>query len=383
MTGTHWLEDVLLRLLVADTSVPPGRHEVLPGDPMIRAAVEEAVRPLVEELAPDEVREHPAGDLVARFGPRGDDGLLIQTYVVAQHGDPDASPRLEDEPGTVRRRRVAVGAGASQHKGATASALAALRGRPRLRRPVWLAVNTEGRSSHDGSRRVLDDLDVRAAHAVLAVGTDLTVRVANRGRVDVLVTAFGEAHHSSVPGAGRSPLDVAADVVVALRSLPVPPPDPRLGPALVTPYRVTASPVAPHTVPSRVEVVVDHRLLPPDTPQAAVERVREHLVVRHGLPVEVTAGPAMLPARVDEGAPVVRALVAGLAAARVAGRPAVGVSTATFDAGYACAKGIPTCMFGPGRRELGAGLTQPERVAVADVAAGARALGHAVDGLCA
>ncbi len=383
MNGTRWLEEVLLRLLCADTSVPPGQHEVPPGDPRIRAAVAETIAPLVEELGPDEVREHPSGDLSARFGPPGDDGLLIQTYVVAQHGDPEASPRVEDEPGTTRRRRVAVGPGASQHKGATASALAALRGRPRLLRPVWLAVNTEGRSSHDGSRRVLDELDVRAAHAVLAVGTDLTVRVANRGRVDVVITVPGKAHHSSAPGAGRSPLEVGADVIVALRDLPVPPPDPDLGPALVTPYRITASPVAPHTVPSRVEVVVDHRLLPPDTPQAAVGRVREHLVGRHGLPVEVTAGPAMLPARVDEGAPVVRALVAGLAAARVSGRPAVGVSTATFDAGYGCAKGIPTCMFGPGRRELGAGLTDPERVAVADVAAGARALTHALTTLCA
>lgn len=371
-----WLGDALLRLLAADTAVAPGEHEVRPGDPRVAAAVRDVVRPLVEELGPDEVRAHPAGDLAARFGPPGDDGLLVQTYVVTQHGDPAARPRVEG--------RTAIGPGASQHRGAAVAALAALRTRPtRLRRPVWLAVNTEGRSSHDGSRRVLDDLDVRARHAVLAVGTDLMVRVANRGRVDVVVTARGAAHHSSVPGATRSPIDVVADVIVALRTLPVPEPDPELGPALVTPYRVTATPVAPHTVPERVEVVVDHRLLPGDTPERAVAAVREHLVGRHGLAVEVGAGPAMLPARVAPDEPLVRALVGGLAAAGVTDRPAVGVSTATFDAGYGCAKGIPTCMFGPGRRELGAGLTAPERVALADVAAGAAALTHALTALCA
>lgn len=376
-----WVEDLLLRWLGADTSVPAGGHEVLPGDPRVAAAVRDVLRPAVESLGPDEVREHPAGDLAARFGPPSGDGLLVQVYVVAQHGEPGAPVRVADEPGS---GRVATGPGASQHKGAAVAALAALRDRPRrLRRPVWLAVNTEGRSSHDGSRRVLDDLAVPAAAAVLAVGTDLTVRVANRGRVDVVVTARGEAHHSSVPGAGRSPLDVAADAVVALRTLPVPEPDPDLGPALVTPYRVTAHPVAPHTVPARVDVTVDHRLLPPDTPERAVAAVREHLVGRHGLPVEVSAGPAMLPARVAPDEPVVRALVAGLAAAGVSGRPEVGASTATFDAGYGCARGVPTCMFGPGRRELAAGLVAPERVAVDEVVAGARALAHAVTALCA
>lgn len=374
-----WLRDTLHTLLTTDTGVPAGEFEVQPGDPRIVRAVDDVLLPLLTELRPDEVRRHPLGDVAVRFGPDTPDGLLVQTYAVSQHGEPGEPVVVTDDGG---RGTVVAGRGASQNKGPMAAAFAAVRARPdRLRRPVWLAVNTEGRSSHGGSRRIIDDLAVRAAGAVLATGTDLAVSLGNRGRVDVLVTARGEPHHSSRPGRDRNPLDVAADVIAALRTLPVPPPHPELGPALVTPYRVTADPVAPHTVPATVEVTVDHRLLPGGSPEVAVEAVRRHLREAGGLDVDVGAGPWMLPAAVAPDDAVVRALGAGVRTAT--GRePVLRWSSNTFDAGYGCARNIPTCMFGPGRRELDAGVTAPESVSVADCRAAARALVDAVTALC-
>jgi hypothetical protein len=55
-----------------------------------------------------------------------------------------------------------------------------------------------------------------------------------------------------------------------------------------------------------------------------------------------------------------------------------------FDAGYACSKGIPTPMYGPGKRGFaGASLVGSDAVALGDCEAAAVAYGHAIERLCA
>lgn len=392
MVATPVLADttsLLTALLAVDTAVPSGHTEVLPGDPRILAAVDDFLLPLVEQLGPDEVRRHDDGEVAARFGPPGDDGLLVQTYVVSQHGNlmGDATrPRVVDGAELGLQGPTVVGQGANQNKGPMAAALRALAERPTgLARPVWLTLNLEGRSSHGGSRRLLDDLGVRAAGGVVCIGTDLAVSLANRGRADVVVEVAGASAHSSQPWLGRNPLEGAADVITALRGLPLPEAHPQLGGVTATPFRVEAFPVAPHTLPETARVVVDRRLLPGEDPEEAVATLRAHLsttLADRGHDLAVTAGELMLPARVEPDAPVVQALLAGLEgpAARE-GRTVV--SRNTFDAGWACHRGIPTVMFGPGRRHFDAGVTAAEAVAVGDCDAAAAALRHAVEVLCA
>lgn len=250
--GPDRLTQNLLTLLRTPTEVPAGAHELHPGDARIVSAVEEVVVPRIAELGPDELRRHPDGDVVARFGPAGDDGLLLQTYIVSQHGNLMSEPhdaRVEDGGPYGIAGPVARGQGANQNKGPMAAALSAVAQRPAtLRRPVLLTVNTEGRS-HDGSRRIIDEVGTRAAAGVLAFATDLKVSVANRGRVDVQVVVPGSSCHSSQPHLGVNPIERAADVVHALRSTPLPMPHPDLGPATATPYQLSFSPVAP--TPSR------------------------------------------------------------------------------------------------------------------------------------
>jgi acetylornithine deacetylase/succinyl-diaminopimelate desuccinylase-like protein len=195
-----------------------------------------------------------------------------------------------------------------------ASAFAAVRARPaELARPVWLVVNTEGMSSHAGSRRVLDELGVRAAWGIVAFGTDLRVSLGNRGRVDVQVRVAGRSSHSSQPWLGTNPIEGAADVIRALRSIPTVDPHPDLGPATTTPYGISCFPVAPHTIPERATIVVDRRLLPGGTAEDAVVEIREHLIKE--LPdttVVVEPGVSMLPAAVDPHAPIVTSLLEGI-----------------------------------------------------------------------
>lgn len=379
------LQELLLRLLATDTSVPPDATEVLPGDPRIVAAVDEVVVPALEALGPSEVRRHRDGDVAVRFGPAGDDGLLLQTYVVSQHAnlmDDPLGARVVDGADHGLPGAVAVGRGASQNKGPLAAAVAAVAalGAP-LARPLWVTVNTEGRSSHGGSQRLLDDLGVTAAAGIIAFGTDLAVSLGNRGRVDVVVTVEGASCHSSQPHLGRNPIEGAADVVTALRRTPLPPPHPQLGPATATPYQLACSPVAPHTIPAQARLVVDRRLLPGEEPASAVAGLAEHLAATVDWPLAVTQDVVMLPAAVAADAPVVRALVDGVAAQR-GSAPEPFWSRNTFDAGYACAKGIPTVMFGPGRRAFGAEVTAAEVVAVDDCRVAAEALRAAITTLC-
>jgi len=379
-----WLRSVLVELLRADTQVPFGETEIVPGDPNIVAVVNDIVMPHLEAMQPDEIRRHDLGDVAVRFGPDGNDGLLIQTYIVSQHAN-----LMEGEDGSIvdgtafgLDGEAALGRGATQNKGPMAAALAGLRARPdTLERPVWFTVNMEGRSSHGGSMRILDDLGITAEHGIVAFGTDLRVSLGNRGRVDVEVRVRGASSHSSQPWLGKNPIETAADAIVALRDAPLPDPDARLGPATATPYLLACYPVAPHTIPEEVRIVVDRRLLPEETPETAVNGVRSHLSAIDG--VEVNGGVAMLPAAVAEDAPVVAALLEGT---ERAGRRAAETfwSLNAFDAGYACSKGIPTPMYGPGKRGFaGASLVGSDAVALGDCEAAAVAYGHAIERLCA
>jgi succinyl-diaminopimelate desuccinylase len=381
-----WLQDILVRLLRTSTQVPFGETEIAPGDPRIVAAIDEVVLPWIQELHPEDVRRHPQGDVAARFGPDADGGLLIQTYVVSQHAnlmDDRRAGEVVDGSEVGLDGPALLGQGASQNKGPMAAALAGVRARSReLARPVWLAINTEGRSSHGGSRRVIDDLEVKAAQGLVVFGTDLRVSLGNRGRVDVHIDVEGASCHSSQPWLGTNPIGPAAQAIVHLGSLELPEADPTLGPSTATPYQFSCFPVAPHTIPERALVIVDRRLLPGEDPDRAVQAIRDHLSAAGMEDVSVTAGVHMLPAKVGENEPIVRALVDGVREA--AGAPAeTFYSLNAFDAGYACSKGIPAPMFGPGKRRFaGEGLTGTDAVTLRDCSTAASAIAFAIDRLC-
>jgi succinyl-diaminopimelate desuccinylase len=371
---SDYLESTLLTLVTTDTSVPAGATEILPGDPALVNAVTTTVLPLIEGLEPAEIRRHPGGDIAARFGPEGDDGLLLQTYIVSQHGnlmdDPHAA-RVVDGAEFGLVGPTVVGQGANQNKGPMAAALAAIRDLETLTRPVWLTVNCEGRSSHDGSRRIIDDLGVTAAQSILAFGTNLHVSLGNRGRVDVQIAVHGVSSHSSQPALGRNPIPPAAAIVAALVEVPLPTPHPQLGPASATPYQFRCEPIAPHTLPSTVRLVVDRRLLPGEDPASATEGLRRHI---DGIwpDVEISEGASMFPALVPPDAAVVSAL---------GGAPTI-YSRNAFDAGYGCSVGVPTVMFGPGRRDFGAGVVAAEVVSLIDCRRAATMLAAAAMTLC-
>lgn len=367
------LEHDLLHLLRLPTGVPAGAIE--PDADVVAAMVNDEVLPLLPTGAA-EIRRHRHGDAAIRFGPSGDDGLVILTYIVAQHGDPDdTEPDLSDRG----RGPWIRGRGAAQCKGALAAAIASLDSCGDLARPVWLAINTEGSSSHRGSERIFADLGVTGRAGIVLTGTGLAISRANRGRVDVVVRIGGVSCHSSQPELGDNPIDRLPAVLNALDDIVLAQPDADLGPATVTPFSIRAEPVAPHTIPRVLEVRIDRRLLPGETPDCAVTAINAALTGIPGL--QVSAGSSMLPASVPPDSPVITALAAGIEAAGGSAANVV-VSRHTFDAGYACSRGIPTPMFGPGVRRFGADMTEPEGVLVSDCQVAAAALRMTIDRLC-
>jgi succinyl-diaminopimelate desuccinylase len=362
------------RLAALDTGVPAGATR--PDPQVVADHVRASVLPMLRALRPDEVREHAHGDVAVRIGPDRDDGVVLIAYIVAQHGNPE-DRRVEVRDGYL------IGRGVAQCKGAMGAALDALArvDRTALRRPVWLCVNTEGSSSHGGSQRLLGDLGVTGRCAVVLTGTDLDVSICNRGRADLRVELVGRGGHSSRPEDLANPFDALGSVLDGVARLAPPIDHPVFGPASVTVFAMDADPVAPHTVPDRLTLTVDRRLLPGETPQAALDAARAVLEGRRGqVTVAVTPGAWMLPAEVAPDEPVVRALLAGV---RRPGRDAAPVASRhTFDAGWACSLGMPTPMFGPGRRAFGHDVTAAESVAVEDLVTARDALAHAVPALC-
>ena len=246
-----------------------------------------------------------------------------------------------------------------------------------LKTPLWLSVNTEGMSSHAGSERIFRLLQGQPEAVVIAVGTNLRVSLGNRGRVDLKVVARGDSFHSSQPWLGRSAIECATIALSKLATVPVPDDHPNLGPASITPYGLTCHPIAPHTLPSSVTIAVDRRLLPGEDADEATEAVAQHLANLEG--IEVKSGTFMLPVEISPSEPLVVALLEGL---EEAVDPTFYSSNA-FDAGYAFSQGIPTVMFGPGKRQfVGDGLLGTDAVSLIDCRAATNVLGGAVKEVC-
>jgi acetylornithine deacetylase/succinyl-diaminopimelate desuccinylase-like protein len=273
-----------------------------------------------------------------------------------------------------------VGLGASQSKSGLAAVAAAVRLLQEqdvdLSGRVTLAISSEGSSSHRSAQSLYSGFDPLPAGAVLAVGTENRITLGNRGRADVLVEIRGQATHSSAAELGQNPILLVGEVQERIAGLPLDPtPHDRLGVRSIVPYKLVCGPVAPHTIPSWCELVLDRRLLPADDPKTVVAEVAR---VLEGLPVTVREGPVMLPALVEESDAVVVALQRG--AEQALGRPLETLYPPyTYDAGYPCSLGVPTVMFGPSTSEIaGTGVLGEDFVPAARVREAAAAYAGAI-----
>jgi acetylornithine deacetylase/succinyl-diaminopimelate desuccinylase-like protein len=334
------------KFVAADTSVRPMQTFVRPDDPRVAAFAHEAAAPALRELGAD-VAVDRLNNVVARFGPPSGREVVLVSYSVTHHAN-----RMPDPLHARKDGSVWIGLGAGQGKAGLAAALAAAKsaidsGHDLAGRAV-LAVCSEGSSSHESSAALYEFLGGRPAAVVLTIGTENRIMLGNRGRVDVYVDVIGRSTHSSSPELGDNPIPRVGEVLERVRRIGVDATShPFLGARHLLPYSVVCEPIAPHTIPERCRVKFDRRLLPGDSPEAAVKEVAAALA---DLRVEVSMGPLMLPALTSADDPEVVALRE--AAERGADRSLpLAYPVWTFDAGYPASLGLPTVMFGPSAEE--------------------------------
>lgn len=355
------VQDLLCELV----RVPSPLTELREREPLLKEFIDTAVVPRMEQLGARTVQRDPMGNMLARFGRDTGRHLLLVTNAMNQ-------PQSDMEnayDGEVRDGAafgidgpVVLGKGASEQKAVLAAVLhafeiIALTGQE-VAGTVSLLCCVSGESgSHEAIACALDHFGLTADLALLG-GADMQLSLGNRGRADITINVTGAPCHSSRPEKGANAITGAIAVLTSLQqSFIAPDPHPVLGMGSLTVIGLRSGPVSSHTVQDQVEITLDRRLLPGESPESAVQAIADLAAPLDGmedpasglpLRVDCIAGPAMHPSLIEFDAPLVRAVEASCQA--MLGRRLETVhATNAFDQGYLNLHGIPAATWGPGQ----------------------------------
>lgn len=363
---------------------PSPQTERFEQEPQVQSFIGERVVPLVQELGLP-WRRDPMGNLLVELGPqRADKSLMLMAYAMTHPANRMANPfagEVIEDAGEAYVR----GRGVSEQKGSLAAALAAVKtaaDRLPLRGRLIFTVSTAGETGrHDAAISICDALGFAPRLAVIVIGTTSRVALANKGRIDAIVTIRGKASHSSTPWVGVNAIEGARRVLDRVMAVDVGGNKHRgLGQATLTPTAVRSWPEATHTVQDEVRLVFDRRLLPGDDPQAAFAAIAAAAEIGDPWQVKTEFGPFMYPAEIAPDG-VFMAAVNGGSRRMGLPSPATFHSHGALDAGFFCFKGGESAMWGPGAIEQW--HSEDERIAVSDLLTGAASyLGMIEDYLC-
>lgn len=144
-----------------------------------------------------------------------------------------------------------------------------------------------------GMKVLLESERYAPAWIVIGEATHGDVCIGHRGRAELEIVVRGRAGHASEPSRARNALDLLGDVLAAVRDLDgAQPADPVLGPSTAVATMVDVLPESRNVIPDHALVTVDWRVLPSDTPESLVARLREAVarripVVPEGYQIEV------------------------------------------------------------------------------------------------
>lgn len=333
----------------------------------------------MEALGYDEVRTDELGSVigVVKGGGGGGTVMLSAHLDMVAAGDPD---EWEHPPfdGVVAGGHL-HGRGAMDIKGPLAlqvHAAAALKGGVAgdivVAHPVF-----EERGGWGMDHLVRPDGGLRPDVVIIGESTHGDIAIGHRGRSEVEIVARGLAGHASAPGRARNALDLLPAILAGVRDLADrQESDAVLGRSSVVATGVDAVPASPNVIPDRVTVTLDWRILPEDTGESLVARVRECLLPHLARAGKTTwAGAAeSVEVRIaterqrtytgteearrmfspgflmDPSDPIVRAAASAVGTRDGSGAPArVRPWTFATDGGWTCGvRGIPTIGFAPG-----------------------------------
>ena len=280
-----------------------------------------------------------------------------------------------------------IGRGACDMKGflAVAANLMA-KATPGLCQPLALLLTYDEEVGTVGARRLAETWpDAKRLPRATIVGEPTRLRVvrAHKGIVELRVTVTGRSAHSGYPHLGRSAIEPATRIAVALSELrerlaaerPAGHEDFPEVPFVPLNIGTMRGGTAPNVVPDRCELALTFRPLPGDDGEALTRRVRDTVRAAAGdAPVEI-AVIALSPAMATPvTAPVMREL---MAAANE--HDTVTMSYAT-DAGWLCRVGLDCAVYGPG--DIALAHRPDESVPIEDLERARRVLEQVIRRLC-
>ncbi len=380
----EYLVDTLVDLLQVDTAVPLGPETLMePDHPKLVTFVQDVIRPKLREIGAHEIIELPKNQLAVRMGDgTSDRAVVVMAYTAAQHHnwmeDPFsgkiAIPDRDDidEP-------CAYGQGAEQNKAHLASMLTLIKAfhdsKTEFDGTLYFVVNNEARSTHECTHALLPKLDPKPDYGLLLIGGGNTVKVANRGRVDVLIDVEGEIAHSSTTDWAGNAIMGANEVINRIDGMEFSKTHPELGEQHATPYQLVFDPVAPHTFPGSARLKIDRRLLPGDDVDDAVADIRKAVGDIEPFDITVRRDVVMEPSVVSEESAIVESLQSAITT--LDGKPAETTHfPGAFDAGGLTNQGIPAIMWG--RPECNEDIMWDDYVTLSGVEEESRIVGRTV-----
>lgn len=251
----------------------------------------EAVASLMAELGYRDVRRDHLGSVVGLVGPEHSEVPLL----LDGHMDvvPPAGEWTTDPFDPVVRDGRLYGRGATDMKGGLAAALVGVAAAaPDLKRPVAVSATVLEETVEGIALAAALDA-VRPGAVVICEPTGLGIRIGQRGRAELLLTAHGIPAHAASPERGRNPIMLMAGALKRIGSMALPT-DAVLGPAIIVATDVLSDPYPSISlIPSSVTARFDRRTLLDEGPDDVVAGLLEAVS---------SEGPELFSARITENA---------------------------------------------------------------------------------
>ena len=204
--------------------------------------------------------------------------------------------------------------------------------------------------------------NVRPEQVVICEPSNLTIKLGQKGRAEILLTVAGIPSHAAFPARGKNPILLAAKGLAALDKIKLPK-DPLIGEAILVATDIVSDPYPSISlIPSQVTVRFDRRTLPGETEEIILNQILGTLksvddqafspvITRDTVQAytgKVIEAPRLFEAwKVERDFPLVKAAEAGVIAAGLA--PRFGFwGFCTNGSETAGKRKIPTIGLGPG-----------------------------------
>ena len=203
---------------------------------------------------------------------------------------------------------------------------------------------------------------LRPEQVVICEPSNLTIKLGQKGRAEILLTVAGIPAHAAFPARGKNPILLAAKGLAALEKIQLPK-DPFIGGAILVATDIISDPYPSISlIPPRVTVRFDRRTIPGESEEIILNQILDALksVDDHAFSVSVTRdtvqaytgkaieAPRLFTAwKVEQDLPLVKAAQAGVIAAGL--EPEFGFwGFCTNGSETAGKRNIPTIGLGPG-----------------------------------